>query len=747
MLFPCVQTALYPFRQRLVCALVLGVLRLCERHLLHGVAVLVGEDNHDVLAGEIMLYLVGQTFEGVLVRHGALARRDDNEQMVIGDGRGKLRHLRPVLHQRERHAHLGMAAADKLLYQLEHVGAPEELGVALHVGGHAAHALQPAVEARLKLRPRRDGHENAAYGGQRLLEARHDYLRVESVEEALVELAPELLRHLRVHVHSDEDVGGAELLEGVAYAVGDVGRHAHLRLHRHVGGGGIARHALKQHTPLLHVAAHVGVVVHDVQPDKARRVLRVAHHHRHVDKTLRILGILHRHENLLVGARLVVARVGQLLVAQDNLLGGALGHHRGDDAREENHYHHAVEHVVGDERTARLHLYAHSYHHHGDGSGGMGRREAEHHVARRQGQAEDEPGEIGGCGLAKRAGRDDEQHHHNDVAPGEQQAHVDEHSHADEEIGYEEGVADELDAVHERRHVGDEAVENQARHECAEDALQTDGFAQGGTHEEHRHDEDELHHGIAVAAQKPARQARDDEGKRNAVEHELSGEPQPEQHARVAIVGGHHGGERDERHKQRYHRRAYRQRDARLALQTVTPDDGIGYQRVGGHDAAEQQRGERRVVEQADTRRVGHDERQAEREQAEDAEPRRIALHAFHVHLKRRKEHDVVKPHLAEQLERVVARQNVEAVLADGHAGEHHAYDVGDAQLAHYYRREEDYEQHHEEDECGVGYGEIAGYVGHIGLFWSMECSWGALGLHSDHCKFIQKFRIKRRLK
>ena len=58
----------------------------------------------------------------------------------------------------------------------------------------------------------------------------------------MVEGSPELLRHLQMHVHSDENLCGAEFLEGVAYAVGYVGSHAHLCLHGNVGGGGIACH-------------------------------------------------------------------------------------------------------------------------------------------------------------------------------------------------------------------------------------------------------------------------------------------------------------------------------------------------------------------------------------------------------------------------------------------------------------------------------------------------------------------------
>ena len=43
--------------------------------------------------------------------------------------------------------------------------------------------------------------------------------------------------------------------------------------------------------------------------------------------------------------------------------------------------------------------------------------------------------------------------------------------------------------------------------------------------------------------------------------------------------------------------------------------------------------------------------------------------------------------------------------------------DVRNAQLAHDYRREEDNQQYHKENECGVGYREVTGYFGHEYIF------------------------------
>ena len=181
-----------------------------------------------------------------------------------------------------------------MLYERQHIVASVELRMTLHVGSHTAHTLQPTVETRLKLRPRRHSHLHTAYGGKRLVESSHYYLRVQSIEQALVERSPELLRHLWVHVHSNEDVRGAKLLESMFYAIGNVGSHAHLSLHRHVCRSRIAHHTVEQLLSLFHVATHVVVVIHHVQSHKACSVLGIAHHHSHIHQALGILRIFHR---------------------------------------------------------------------------------------------------------------------------------------------------------------------------------------------------------------------------------------------------------------------------------------------------------------------------------------------------------------------------------------------------------------------------------------------------------------------
>ena len=62
--------------------MLLGMLRLCEGHFVHSIAVLVGEYYHDVGAREVACYLVGQELQRVLIRHCALACGDYYKQIV-----------------------------------------------------------------------------------------------------------------------------------------------------------------------------------------------------------------------------------------------------------------------------------------------------------------------------------------------------------------------------------------------------------------------------------------------------------------------------------------------------------------------------------------------------------------------------------------------------------------------------------------------------------------------------------------
>ena len=128
----------------------------------------------------------------------------------------------------------------------------------------------------------------------------------------------------------------------------------------------------------------------------------------------------------------------------------------------------------------------------------------------------------------------------------EEQPEVDEHAHANEEVGDEDGVARELQSVHQWRHMWDVAVHDQSCEECTYDAFQTHRLAEGRTHEKYRHDEDELHHGIAIASQEPSRQTRDGQQQHDSKDGELRQEPHPEEESTARLVCRHQCCQADE---------------------------------------------------------------------------------------------------------------------------------------------------------------------------------------------------------
>ena len=139
-----------------------------------------------------------------------------------------------------------------------------------------------------------------------------------------------------------------------------------------------------------------------------------------------------------------------------------------------------------------------------------------------------------------------------------------------------------------------------------------------------------------------------------------------------------------------------------MTLQAVAPNDGIGDEGVRRHDTSQQERGGWGVREDGRCHRIGEDEGHKACQQSKHDKRACILLDALHVHLKTCEEHDVVEAYPSEQLKRVVTLQDVEAILSDHHACQHHPDDMRNTQFAHHDRCEEDDQQHHKEDQCGV---------------------------------------------
>ena len=153
-----------------------------------------------------------------------------------------------------------------------------ELDAAVQIARHARQTLQPAVETRLELGPRRHHHLYAPQRVERLHEAGEHYLTVQSVVQTLQELAPELGIDIGMHVHAHDDFRTSELTEGMLDAVGDVRRQAHLCLHVRVAGTGALLQAFQQLQSVLAVGSGLVVVVHHVDRHQAAVQLGVAHH-------------------------------------------------------------------------------------------------------------------------------------------------------------------------------------------------------------------------------------------------------------------------------------------------------------------------------------------------------------------------------------------------------------------------------------------------------------------------------------
>ena len=192
-------------------------------------------------------------------------------------------------------------------------------------------------------------------------------------------------------------------------AVGDVGRDTHLCLHSHVGRCRQSCKVVEQFAALALVVGCVGIVVHHVESHHRSPQFLVAHEHRQVYEPVGILGVFDRNQHLLLVLAVLVR--GKFLVSERDLLRCRLGDNGRYDAGEQDHDDHAVEDGVVYHRRAVGIGEPYAHHHHRYGSGGMCRREAEHHVARRYGQLRYKGRHVCGHRLAQRTRHRDAEHH------------------------------------------------------------------------------------------------------------------------------------------------------------------------------------------------------------------------------------------------------------------------------------------------------------------------------------------------
>ena len=196
------------------------------------------------------------------------------------------------------------------------------------------------------------------------------------------------------------------------------------------------------------------VVIDHVQCHHLSFQFGVAHHNGQLQQLRCDVGIFYAEQYLLIVSILFVVLPLRLLT-QDNLFRRMFRHHGADDAGDEDHDDDTVQHLVGDQKDARTDFQSHTHHHHRDSTGSMGAGQSEHHVSRRFRQSEQQAGQIGRYRLAERTEEVYQGHNPQHVRPLKQRFHVDEHTHTYQEVGNEDGITRELDAVHQGRHVRD----------------------------------------------------------------------------------------------------------------------------------------------------------------------------------------------------------------------------------------------------------------------------------------------------
>ena len=460
--------------------------------------------------------------------------------MVVGHLPRQSRQLVPMGHELVFRPHLGVPFLDIFLDEGLRLDAAMEAHAALQVFRHAAQSLQPPVEARLELGSGGHGH---LYAAQRVegAEAFHDDdLAVEPPEDALYELAPKGLGSVFPHVHAHDNLGGVELLEGVLDAVGDVGGDAHLRLHHQPYGVGLLGDVVQQLPSPLLVVQPLLVVVYHVERHHAPVERAVAHEVGHFHQQARRFGVFHGYHDFLVVGHLFLGH-GALLF-QGHFLGGAFRAERAEYAGDQYEDDGAVEHVVVEQSLPVGQENAVSHQHGRQRGACLRRAKAEYHVALQCPHAQQLLGKKGSYPLGGERHHDHHRGHVERLHAPEEQVDVDEHAHAYQEIRDEEGVAHELQVVHQGRHVGHVAIDHQSHEEGAQQSLHAYQLHHDGPQEREGQHEDELVDVVLVVVEEIAGDAGEEIDDDEEDRRHLQEKHEPELTRDVSLeVSAHHG--------------------------------------------------------------------------------------------------------------------------------------------------------------------------------------------------------------
>ena len=128
------------------------MLCLGEGHaLLLRLTELIGEDNHEVLAREMLHQLIRQTIHRIFVGDGTPTGSDDYEHVVFADVLCKTGQSVPVGHRCVFAAYVRMNIVHVFADENQTLLPPMKLDATVEVTRHAAQTFQPAVETRFKL--------------------------------------------------------------------------------------------------------------------------------------------------------------------------------------------------------------------------------------------------------------------------------------------------------------------------------------------------------------------------------------------------------------------------------------------------------------------------------------------------------------------------------------------------------------------------------------------------------------------
>ena len=338
------------------------------------------------------------------------------------------------------------------------------------IAGQLADALQPHLESGLLLGAGRDDDQVALDGRERLgraVDEGGDVALRQHVGHHLSDAGPRRAGNARDSgnggqrrgaggslVHAQYDVGDVPFAHRADDGICDVHVVAEQLLQVEVaGGGGLCRPVEELAGPLLHVGI-VHPVIDGVQRIEPVRLLGALDRGTEADEFVYRLFVGYGDEDVLLGARfLLIVRLQR--VFHGDVVGTALRGEGRDDACGQDHQDRAVEHALAQQtdrltvgRMAQDDVVAH--HDGGERGGHVGAAQSEDDSTLVLRQPEALLREPGGDEFRHGDQGDHDGRHLEALPVAEEGTVVDEHAHADQEEGNEDGVADELDAVHQR---------------------------------------------------------------------------------------------------------------------------------------------------------------------------------------------------------------------------------------------------------------------------------------------------------